>query len=420
MPQSLFREELLRAKSSHWLGPVSLVQPLGWGLLAFAAIALASIAVLFISLASYTRRSTVSGQLVPEQGLITVLAPATGLLSWLDVQEGERVTAGGDLALVSMPRATLREASMSAAAEHRLQQRHSALQASREATQGQLQAQSKGLGGQLATARGELQQIEAEVVTRQQQSRIAGETLERLRRLEHGTYVSALQIKQQETAVLEYTGQMQALQRQATATRRLIAQLRQAQGELPSQHLAGEAGYLQALAQLEQERMQAGADGALLVKAPVTGVVTSQAIKPGQAVQQGQVLMSLLPGDGRLEAELLVPSSAIGFIAPGDSVRLRYQAFPYQKFGHHEGRVSQISRSALSPAELLGKGRQEGEALYRISVVLARQSVTAYGRPEPLMPGMVLEADVMGERRRLIEWMFEPLYALKGKLEGAG
>lgn len=419
MPQSLFREEVLRAKRSHWLGTVSLVQPMGWRLLTLVAIAVAGSAVLFISLTSYTRRSTVSGQLVPVQGLITVLAPTTGLLSWLDVREGEQVTAGGDLALVSMPRAILREGSMSAAIEHRLQQRQDALLASREAAQSQLQAQSEGLGGQLATARRELLQIESEVQTRQQQNRIAGETLQRLRRLEHGQYVSILQIKQQEAAVLEYTGQMQTLQRQATATRRLVAQLQQAQSELPSQHQAGEAGYQQALAQLEQERAQVRADDALLVKAPVTGVVTSQAVKPGQAVQQGQALLSLLPGDGRLEAELLVPSSAIGFIEPGDRVRLRYQAFPYQKFGHQEGRVSQISRSALSAAELVGKGRQEGEALYRISVVLARQSVTAYGKPEPLKPGMVLEADVMGERRQLIEWIFEPLYSLKGKLDTA-
>lgn len=419
MPQSLFREEVLRARCSHWLGPVSLVQPMGWRLLTLVAIAVAGSAVLFISLTSYTRRSTVSGQLVPVQGLVTVLAPTTGLLSWLDVREGEQVTAGGDLALVSMPRAILREGSMSAAIEHRLQQRQDALLASREAAQSQLRAQSDGLGGQLAAAQRELLQIESEVQTRQQQSRIAGETLQRLRRLEHGQYVSILQIKQQEAAVLEYTGQMQTLQRQATATRRLVAQLQQAQSELPSQHQAGEAGYRQALAQLEQERAQARADDALLVKAPVTGVVTSQAVKPGQAVQQGQALLSLLPGDGRLEAELLVPSSAIGFIEPGDRVRLRYQAFPYQKFGHQEGRVSQISRSALSAAELAGKGRQEGEALYRISVVLARQSVTAYGKPEPLKPGMVLEADVMGERRQLIEWIFEPLYSLKGKLDSA-
>ncbi|MNW16140.1 hypothetical protein D3C71_2148940 [compost metagenome] len=45
---------------------------------------------------------------------------------------------------------------------------------------------------------------------------------------------------------------------------------------------------------------------------------------------------------------------------------------------------------------------------------MAAQAVTAYGKPEPLKPGMLLEADILGEKRRLIEWVFEPLYSLKG------
>lgn len=65
-------------------------------------------------------------------------------------------------------------------------------------------------------------------------------------------------------------------------------------------------------------------------------------------------LVSPLPGDGRLEAELLVSSRAIGFIEPGDRVLLRYQAYPYQKFGHHLGEVARISRSALSPGARFG------------------------------------------------------------------
>ena len=126
----------------------------------------------------------------------------------------------------------------------------------------------------------------------------------------------------------------------------------------------------------------------------------------------------MLPGDGALEAELLVPSRAIGFIEPGDKVLLRYQAYPYQKFGHHLGHVARISRSALSNGELgaLVGNAQQGEPFYRITVALARQDVTAYGKAEPLKPGMLLEADVLGEKRRLIEWVFEPLYSLKGKV----
>ena len=63
-----------------------------------------------------------------------------------------------------------------------------------------------------------------------------------------------------------------------------------------------------------------------------------------------------------------------------------------------------------------GGNAQQGEPFYRVTVSLGRQAITAYGKPESLRPGMVLDADVLGERRALIEWIFEPLYSLGGKV----
>ncbi|WP_334177727.1 HlyD family efflux transporter periplasmic adaptor subunit [Pseudoxanthomonas sp.] len=418
MTQPLFRPEVLEAKRGSWLGGISLAQPVRLWVLTLSAVVVASAIVLFVTFGTYTRRSTVTGQLVPSQGLATVLAPATGVVTRLDASEGGRVEVGAVLAVVTVPRATLASGDTQVALEQQLGQRQAGLMSGQLAQQRQLQAQRQGAREQLVVAQLELAQIESEVATRQDQIRIASETLERLRRLEDGQYVSVLQIKQQEAGVLEYTGQMQALQRQAIGTRRLIAQLQQAVRELPAQGQASDAGFQSELAQLEQERVQTQASGALVVKAPVEGMVATQVVKPGQAVQAGQPLMTLLPGNGRLEAELLVPSRAIGFIEPGDRVLLRYQAFPYQKFGHQEGRVAAISRSALSPGELgaLIGNAQHGEPFYRVTVSLARQAITAYGKPESLRPGMVLDADVLGERRALIEWIFEPLYSLGGKV----
>ncbi len=418
MSQELFRREALQARRSGWLGAISLAQPLRLWLLALLA-ALAALAVVaFLVLGTYTRRSTVAGQLVPARGMATVLAPATGVLGRLDAGEGQRVDPGQVLAVVAVPRATPAGGDTQVALESRLAQRQAGLQAVHEAQQGQLQAQGDGLRAQLAAARGELAQTEAEVATRQAQARIARETLERLRQLQGGQYVSLLQIKQQESVVLDHAGQAQALQRQVIGTRRGIAQLEQALGELPGQQQAVAAAWRRDLAQLEQERVQTQALGALAVSAPVGGIVATQMVKPGQAVQAGQPLLSLLPGDGRLEAELLVPSRAIGFIVPGDRVLLRYQAYPYQKFGHQRGTVQRISRSALDSG---GSGLPVGHAspsqpYYRVTVDLAEQAVIAYGKPEPLKPGMLLEADILGERRRLIEWVFEPLYSLKGRV----
>lgn len=420
MTQDLFRKEVLEARRGSWLGSISLAQPVRLWVLTLAAAVAAAAVLLFLGLGTYTQRSTVPGQLVPIRGLATVLAPATGVVSRVDVPEGDKVAAGQTLAVVIVPRATPAAGDTSAALEQRLQRRRQGLQDAQQAQQAQLTVRANGLRAQLATAQRELAQIEAEIGTHREQVRIADQTLGRLRQLEDDRYVSLLQIKQQESAVLAQKGEVQTLQRQAIAARRTIEQLQQTFRELPGQSQIADAGFERELATLEQEQVETEARGALAVVAPIGGVVATQLAKPGQAVQAGQPLLSLLPGDGRLEAELLVPSRAVGFIEPGDRVLLRYQAYPYQKFGHHLGRVAQISRSALSPGELgaLIGNAEQGEPFYRVTVALARQSVTAYGGAEPLRPGMLLDADILGERRTLIEWVLEPLYSIQGTVFG--
>ncbi|WP_024869710.1 HlyD family secretion protein [Pseudoxanthomonas suwonensis] len=412
MSDGLFRREALDARRSSWLGGIQLAQPLRLWLLTLGAALAASAVIAFLVLGTYTRRSTVTGQLVPTRGLSTVVAPAGGVVGRVEVQEGDSVRAGQRLAVVIVPRATLGNGDTLAALEERLQRRQEGLVASKTAQLQQLRVQEAGLRSQLASARRELAQVEAGIATRREQVRIAHETLDRLRQLEDVRYVSLLQIKQQESVALAQVGEMQVLERQATATRRMIAQLEQALAELPAQRGSTNAGYEGELAALEQEQVETRARGELVLTAAVDGTVTALLAKPGQAVQAGQPLLSVLPGDGLLEAELLVPSRAIGFIEPGDRVMLRYQAYPYQKFGHQQGRVERISRSALGPGEL--GNAQAAEPYYRVTVALARQAVVAYGREEPLRPGMLLDADILGERRRLVEWLLEPLYSLKG------
>ncbi|GHA74990.1 HlyD family secretion protein [Cognatilysobacter bugurensis] len=411
----LFRKEALEAKRTSWLGGISLAQPVRFWVLTSAAVTVALAVGLFLVLATYTRRSRVVGQLVPSHGLATVLAPATGVVSRLHVPEGGTVTAGEVLAVITVPRATVAGGDTASALEERLQRRQAGLQDGQNAQKQLLSAQETGLASQLATAQWELTQIKAEIATREEQVRLANETLGRLRQLQADEYVSVLQVKQQESSALEQVSAMQALQRQAIETRRTIVQLQQAMQELPGQRQAAAALFQRDLATLEQERLETEARGALTINAPVAGVVATLLAKPGQSIQAGQPLLTVLPDDSKLEADLLVPSRAIGFVAPNDRVLLRYQAYPYQKFGHHLGRVVRISRSALSPSEsttLLGA--QAGEPFYRVTVALAQQTVTAYGTQESLRPGMLLDADILGERRRLVEWIFEPLYSLSG------
>lgn len=418
MAQELFRREVLDARRTSWLGGVSLAQPVRLLVLAFAAIVAALAVASFLLLGTYTRRSTVMGQLAPARGLAMVLAPATGVIGRLEVAEGNRVAAGQPLAVVTVPRATPDGGDTTAALERNLQQRKAALESAREARQQQYSAQASGLATQLSAMQREIAQLESGIVTRDEQVLIARQTLQRLRQLESGKYVSALQIKQQESLVLDQVSARQALQRQVVDAGRTIAQLQQAIRELPGDRQASEAGFQRDLATIAQEQLENEARSGFAISAPLAGVVANQLVKPGQAVQAGQPLLSVLPGTGELQAELLVPSRAIGFIEPGDDVLLRYQAYPYQKFGHQHGRVVSVSRSPVPPgiAGASEASQRTGEPFYRVSVALDHQQVVAFGRPEELKPGMLLEADILGERRRLSEWLLEPLYSIRGKL----
>lgn len=408
----LFRSEVLEAKRSGWLGGIALSQPLSLRLLGAAAVLSALAVVLFLILGSYTRRSRVEGALVPVEGLATVVAPATGVMTAIDAGEGAAVDAGATLAVVTVQRTLAGERDAGAEVALRLERRRQSLFEGRSAEAASFDARRSGLAEQLAAGTQELGQIVTEIELRTGQVKIAEETVSRYRQLRSGNYISDLQLREQESAALEQRSDLQALLRQAAALRRQLAGIRQDLDALPSERRVSSAGFEREIASVEQESVEAQARTSMAVVSPIAGVVATQLVKRGQSVESGQPVLTVIPGDGRLEAELRVPSRAIGFVEPGDAVLLRYEAYPYQKFGHHTGRVVRISRSALS------NGDNDAQPYYRVVVALDRQTVEAYGRPEPLKPGMLLQADIMGERRHLIEWIFEPLYSLKGNIAG--
>jgi membrane fusion protein len=419
MKDDLFREEVLQARRGSWLGGITLARPASAKALVILAVLGALAVLLFVVSATYTRRSSVIGQLVPVHGAVTVVAPAAGVVAQLNAEEGGRVRAGQSLLRLETPLATAGGADAIAVLGSRLADRREGLESAQRAREEVLSTQARGLQAQLTATRGEQAQVAQEIQVREAALALAQQSLARLQHLQVGRYVSAAQVEQQQAVVLDHAAQLQAMRRTEAAGTRAIAQLEQALAELPGQRLSARAEHRRALAQLAQEQVETDARGAQAITATMDGLVATQLVKAGQAVQAGQPLLMLVPADATLEAELWVPSRSIGFIAAGDEVMLRYQAYPYQKFGHQRGVVRRVGRNALGQRELqLGAlGNNVSEPHYRVVVALGRQRVTAYGRSEPLHSGMLLEADILGERRRLIEWIFEPLYTLTGRVD---
>jgi membrane fusion protein len=163
--------------------------------------------------------------------------------------------------------------------------------------------------------------------------------------------------------------------------------------EVPFRRRTQIAEYERNASALEQELAEAEARRQIVITAPQDGTVTSIQTESGGNANPHVPLMSIVPADAVLQAELFSPTRAIGFVRPGQRVLLRYQAFPYQKFGFYEGIIRSVSRSAVSPSELsqqltgLTSLFGTNEPVYRVTVQLAQQTATAYGALFLCSPG---------------------------------
>ena len=148
-----------------------------------------------------------------------------------------------------------------------------------------------------------------------------------------------------------------------------------------------------------------------VIVSPVTGRVAALPMERGQTAGVGSVVSVIIPDGAALVADLYVPTRAVGFIQPGQDVQLMIDAFPHQRFGTGRGTIERVSRTVLAPAEVAIPGLNLQEPVFRARVALSRETMEAYGEDLSLQPGMLLQADIIIDRRTLIEWLLDPLYA---------
>ena len=413
---SIFRREVLESRQSSWVGEIQLVRPLSLTLLA-GGVALAALAVAaLLTLGEYTRKAHVSGVLVPDLGVIRLLAPQDAVVLERHVAEGASVRAGDVLFVLSLDK-TSTAGDTQAAVLRSLDARERSLQAGAVQQQALLAAQTAALERRLGDMQRERASIAAEAELLAQRIALAREAQARLESLRSDNFVSPAQLQTKAEEVLGLQAQRQAFERQRSVHEREIASLEAQRRELPLQAQTKLGEIERERAELAQQGAESQAKQRLVVRAPQDGVVSAVLASPGQTVTPAAALASLVPAGSTLQAQLFAPSSAVGFLRAEQSVLLRYQAYPYQKFGHQRGRITQVSRAPLQAGELAGQSwaGATNEPMYRITVTLERQDVPAYGQLQPLAAGMQLDADVQLDRRRLVEWLFEPVLGMAAR-----
>lgn len=408
---TLFRVEAVEAAQSDWLGEIALKPATSSWLFPAASVLVVVLLVALLTFGSYQHRSRVQGELVPAQGLIALHAPMDGLVEALYVEEGDRVHVGQVLGVISSTRGDPAGGNTAQALLEKIQARRESQHAAFTSRLELLEAERQRLIERRRQRKTIAETIERELTLRHRQLDLLEDISGRVATLGSSGLASTVQVREAEGRSLAQRAEIETLRRQLTEGVGEIAQIDQELSDFDARVRAEHAARDLEESVLSQEEIALGADARSAIRAPVDGVVSTRLISPGQSVEASKPLLVLMPADDELEAHLLIPSRSIGSVKVGDSVRLRYQAFPYQHFGHREGEVRRVSRNALTPATLPSHMRPEntGDTWYRIVVGLSGQFIVVDGVDEPLLPGMAVEADVFGERRRLIRWLFAPL-----------
>lgn len=413
----LFRQEALQAHRPRWMGEIILIQPISYRLFSLLALVIGLAVVLMLTLGTYTRRSTVAGLLVPDAGLIRITAPQAGVVVERKVKEGQPIQLGDVLYVLSGERQASAGGAIEARISEQVRTRGRLLAQEQHQTRQLQAAQSEGLRRQIDSLRVETAKLADAAVLQQQVTRLAEDAERRYAGLLAQDYVSREQYEQKKADMLDQTARLQSIERELVRTRREMSARQRELAALQFEYDNRVSQLEREIANNRQELTLSEGRRGVNVSAPAAGVATAPLVEPGQAVEAGKLLVSLVPQGSRLIAHLYAPSRGAGFVSVGDRVRLRLQPFPYQKFGQPEGRVMSVTRASLLPAELgMGQGGQSAEPLYLVKVALPAQTIMAYGKPAPLQAGMLLEADLMSETRRLYEWALEPLFSLSGKL----
>ncbi len=394
---------------------MQLVRPLALSWLTGGAVCAVLALVAFVTLAHYTRKATVAGVLVPDRGLIRLVPSVSGTVVERRVTEGQGVQAGDVLFVLALDRPALGSQAQ-AQVRQSLDDRRRSLVEAVQAARALAQSRQAELDRRLASLAGELAQFDTEARLQQQRLALAQQALARLQSLQADHFISAAQAQGKSDEVLGLEVASQTLARQRAALLRERDTLAGQRRDLPLQ-TEGQVGSLERdLAQVERDAAEQGAQQQVVVRAPQSGTVSTVLAEVGQSVSPAAALATLVPRGAQLQAQLYAPSSAVGFVQPGQTVRLRYEAFPYQEFGQQPGHVLRVSRTPLAANELaalalpaVGVG---SEPLFRITVALDPAPRTSMA----LAAGMRLQADVMLERRRLVQWLFEPLLGLRSRL----
>lgn len=405
----MFRTEVLSRPSNRLHGDVAIFVPVAWQGIGYLMFAGGLAGLLFLSLAQYSRVETVTGEIAPAAGVSPIVPTRPGIITQLAVRDGQLVAAGAALAYVRAEEDTASGVSTAAQIEAAINRQDRSLADQSSATQAAARAQLSQLAAQRDGLGAELSQIRSQIGLQRDLVASAQRDLARVRPIADRGFISIRDLQAREETVLSRRQGLAQLNQDLAAKQSALAATERAAVEAGEQARAQNANLAASRAEVAQQAATANGARAYVLRAPMAGRVTALTARVGQPATPQTPLMAIIPKGAVLRAQLSVPTTAIGLVQSGQVLRLAIDAFSYQRFGTISGKILTVASSTVNSP---GPGGSV-VPVYPVTVMLDQTALSAYGRRVPLVSGMTLTARIVIEKQSLLQWLFDPLYAVQ-------
>ncbi len=415
MENDLFRQQVIDKQKSSQFGSVMIINPLSFKVLALLSSLIVLTLLSFVVWGEYTRKQAVSGLLSPDSGLITLYAARSGTVSKCHVKQEQLVTHATDLLLIS----THNNFSSSGDLQDQLLQKialeKNLLRSSYKKTVDLSKQQISSIQHKIEMFNRQRVKSSRQLVLENEILDSINSEMKRTELLVQKNLISRSSFDVKRQAVLKQKAKIIDLN---NSIEQLANQLIQLPTDISILELQREQqlyDFNREINNIEKNEINLLAEQNYIVRTEVNSIVTHVLVKQGQFINAGQPLLTLRPERSDLNAELYIPSHSIGLIKTGQSVMLRYDAFPYERYGTFKGELQNISQSVVAPNQLRNS-LTYNEPVYQATVKLDQQFVSAYGQQIKLTPEMTLTADIQLDTVPLYRLLLEPIYRTTGKL----
>ena len=408
-PEPLFRDAVIEHKRNRLHGDVRLDLPIGTWIFTGLLAAIGAAFVIFMVTGTYVRSETVAGWLTPDKGVIRVTVAETGTVDKVDVEEGDVVVEGEQLFTISRDTGLLDGKAASSRIYQQLETERREVARRLELLSERFRSERQKLDLRQAGLDAEKAHLETQIALQKERVEVAISHLEKIRPLVDKGTIAKREFVQRTEALLAQKVELSRLTGLLVTNHNNVRELSRQVEALPTDEAIQHSQLKERLAALDQRLTDARRRGSVTVPAPVSGRVAALIAQPGSSIASGEMMVSILPKGGKLQVELFVPSRAAGFLSTGQEVRIRYDAFPYQKFGLGNARVSKISRTVLHPRDKPQGSPEVSEPFFRVVAQLEQDQILSAGKAIPLQAGMKLTADIVLEKRHIWELILRPL-----------